>query len=237
MSSLFPFEFPISWSGDEPLLADIDDDEAGEVINALSSDTARNLLARLYDEPAPASKLAESTDTSIQNVQYHLGKLSDAGLIQIVDSWYSKRGREMAVYAPTREGVVLFAGRDKEKTLRTLLSRLLGAVGIIGVIVSTLSIIKRNGSSIPRGSSSPGTSGGRRTTSKSPAQTTQAHTRQFGTSHVSTTHGGTTTPMTTHLTTAVPGHPGFAGLPIGAWVWLTIAVVAIGLGYYLLTTQ
>lgn len=235
MSSLFPFEIPVSWSGDEPLLTDIEDDEAGEVIKALSSNTARTILARLYDEPAPASQLAEYTDTSIQNVQYHLERLSDAGLVESVDTWYSKRGREMAVYAPTREGVVLFAGRDKEKTLRTLLSRLLGAVGIIGIIVAALSIIKRNG--LPgQSKSSPGPSGGG-TTVQSPAQTTQAHTKQYGTSHVSTTTTPTTAHQTTHLTTAAPTHPGFAGLPIGAWFWLVIAFVAIGLGYYLLTTR
>lgn len=234
MSGLFPLEFPVSWSGDEPLLADIDDDEAGEIINALSSETARTLLSRLYEEPAPASKLAEYTGTSIQNTRYHLEKLSGAGLIENVDTWYSERGREMAVYAPTREGVVLFAGRDKTQALRTLLSRLLGAVGIIGVLFAAISIIRRNGLFGPSGPSSPGTSGGGRT----PVQTAQSHPQTVTTTRVTTTRSGATTPATTtHLTTTAPTHTGVAGLPIGAWFWLIIAVVAIALGYHLLSKR
>jgi len=56
----------------------------------------------LYEEPQTASDIAKSLDMSVQNAKYHLDKLEEAGLIEIIDIWYSDRGREMNVYAPTQ---------------------------------------------------------------------------------------------------------------------------------------
>ena len=117
-----------------PRVIGVDSDDADDVLSALSSDTARELLSELHDDPAPPSELAESVDTSVQNVKYHLDKLESAGAIEVVDTAYSEKGREMDVYAPSDQPLVIFAGNDdKGSTLRTALSRLLGAVGILGV--------------------------------------------------------------------------------------------------------
>ena len=81
--------------------------ERTEMLEALGSETAREILCALQAEPATASGLAEARETSLQNVQYHLDRLSAAGLIESVDTWYSVRGRRMAVYAPTVERLVI----------------------------------------------------------------------------------------------------------------------------------
>jgi predicted transcriptional regulator len=73
--------------------------EADTVFAALSSEMAREVLRRLSRAPAPASDVADAVDTSVQNVAYHLDRLEAAGLVEHVDSWYSAKGREMAVYA------------------------------------------------------------------------------------------------------------------------------------------
>ncbi len=115
-----------------PRVIGLDSDDADDVLAALSSETARSLLGAIHDEPAPPSELADRVDTSLQNAQYHLGKLEDAGAIEVVDTAYSAKGREMDVYAPADQPLVVFAGdEDDGSTLRAALSRLLGAVGVL----------------------------------------------------------------------------------------------------------
>ncbi|MFB6137954.1 MAG: ArsR/SmtB family transcription factor [Halobacteriaceae archaeon] len=139
MSRLFPFRSPVDLDDQRsPRLVDVDDEVADEVFAALSSDTARAILAALHEEPATTSDLADAVDTSVQNAAYHLENLRDAGLVEAVDTWYSERGTEMTVYAPTDESLVVFAGGDKEGTFRTLLARLVGAVTLVGVAWAAL---------------------------------------------------------------------------------------------------
>jgi len=134
MSRLLP-SLPDSTPDDrDPRVVGVDDDEAEDLIAALGSETARNVLSALHDEPATTSELADELDTSLQNVQYHLSKLSDADVVDVVDTTYSEKGREMNVYAPTDEPLVLFAGgADQSHGIKTALKRLLGGYGVIGL--------------------------------------------------------------------------------------------------------
>jgi DNA-binding transcriptional ArsR family regulator len=138
MSSIFPLRDTVTPDSDrEPRLVDLDEDTADEVFEALSSSTTRSIFLSLHEAPQTASDLADTTETSVQNVQYHLGKLEDANLVEIVDTWYSERGTEMKVYAPKDDSLVLFAGRDKQSTLRSLLNRVAGVLTLL-VPVSVL---------------------------------------------------------------------------------------------------
>jgi len=92
----------------------LDSDDAGELLSSLSSDTARAVLTALHEEPATASEIAERVDTSLQNVRHHLSNLEEAGLIRVADVRYSEKGREMNVYAPAEEPMVVFVGREDE---------------------------------------------------------------------------------------------------------------------------
>jgi len=132
MSSIFPLRDTVTPDKDrEPRLVDLDEDTADEVFEALSSGTTREIFLSLHRNPQTASDLAETTDTSVQNIQYHLGKLEDADLVEVVDTWYSERGTEMNVYAPQDDSLVLFAGRDKQSTLRSLLNRVAGVLTVL----------------------------------------------------------------------------------------------------------
>jgi DNA-binding transcriptional ArsR family regulator len=81
--------------------------EADELFDALSSRTAREVLETLYEEPATKSQVANRVDSSIQNVSYHLKNLERADLVTPVDTWYSRKGQEMDVYAPTAGPLIL----------------------------------------------------------------------------------------------------------------------------------
>ena len=118
----------------EPRVVGVDDDEADDLIAALGSETARAILSTLHDRPATKSEIADEVDTSLQNVQYHLSRLDEADLVDVVDTAYSEKGREMDVYAAADEPLVLFSGGSEESTgIKTALMRLLGGYGLIGL--------------------------------------------------------------------------------------------------------
>lgn len=84
--------------------------DSGAVIEALTSQTARRVLSIVQDEPLPPSEIADRTETSIQNVTHHLDQMGDAGLVEVVDSWYSSRGHAMDVYGPASGSLVICLG-------------------------------------------------------------------------------------------------------------------------------
>ena len=118
----------------DPRVIGLDSEDADDLLSALSSDTAREVLATLHEEPDTPANVADRVDTSLQNAQYHLGNLEDAGLIEVTDTVYSEKGREMNRYAPADRPLVVFAGPEEEsRGLQSALKNLLGAVGILGV--------------------------------------------------------------------------------------------------------
>jgi len=119
--------------GDGSEVVSIREDAADEVFEALSSGTAREILAALYEDPDTASSVADRVDTSLQNASYHIEKLVEADLVEVADTWYSEQGREMKVYAPASDSLVLFASDEASSpSLKSRLSRLLGVVGVLG---------------------------------------------------------------------------------------------------------
>ncbi|SDX78132.1 ArsR/SmtB family transcription factor [Halobellus clavatus] len=87
----------------------VDGSESGTVLSVLSSQTARRILAALRDGPKPVSEIAPAAETSLQNARYHVERLCEAEFVEPVDTWYSKKGREMTVYGlRTTELVIRF---------------------------------------------------------------------------------------------------------------------------------
>ncbi|MFC6961161.1 ArsR/SmtB family transcription factor [Halocatena marina] len=120
----------------------LDSDDTGELLSSLSSETARAVLTELHDEPGTASEIASRVDTSLQNARHHLSNLEQAGVIRIADTRYSEKGREMSVYAPSEEPLVVFVGRKERKhtfldSLRGLVS-VIGALGLVSLLVQWL---------------------------------------------------------------------------------------------------
>jgi len=109
----------------------VDSDDADDLIGALSSDTARDILAELHEEEATPSELAERADTTVQNARYHLESLSDAGLVEVDGMRYSEKGREMDVYVPAEPFVVFVGNEEESPGLRDALKRFVGGIGVL----------------------------------------------------------------------------------------------------------
>ncbi|WP_435184393.1 ArsR/SmtB family transcription factor [Halobellus sp. EA9] len=118
-----------------PRVVGLDDDDADELLSVLSSATARKILAALHEEPTNPAALADSVGTSLQNVQYHLERLESAGAVEVVDTVYSEKGREMNVYGPADRPLVVVAANDEEKAgLSSALKSLIGGVAVVGLV-------------------------------------------------------------------------------------------------------
>jgi len=108
------------------------DDDVASVLDALSSETARDILNAVYDDPGTPSELADRLDMSIQKVSYHLEKLEAEELIAIAGTQYSEKGQEMTVYEPPEDPLVVFVGTpDRKRSLRSLVERLVPAIGLL----------------------------------------------------------------------------------------------------------
>jgi len=115
----------------------LDDEEVDPLIGSLSSSTARSLLTTLHEEPRTASELAEAVDTSLQNARHHLSNLQEADLVEVTETRYSVKGREMKVYTPVDDSLVVCVGNEEERSgLLDSLRRYVGAAA--AVLVGTL---------------------------------------------------------------------------------------------------
>ncbi|ERJ04835.1 transcription regulator protein [Halorhabdus tiamatea SARL4B] len=113
----------------DPRVVGVDDEQLDDVLDAISSDTARTLLSEIYSDSGTPSELSDRTNFSLQNISYHLDNLEDSGLIRVAGTRYSEKGREMNIYAPAEEPVVVFVGTQERKSgFLDLLKRVFGAV-------------------------------------------------------------------------------------------------------------
>jgi DNA-binding transcriptional ArsR family regulator len=154
--SLLPSRLEVSPSPDEPKVLDIDGEDADAAFEALGSETAREVLATIYDEPRTPPEVRERVGTSLQNVHYHLDRLEDAELIEPAGMGYSEKGNEMTVYGPASEAVVLFAGRDNDSSrLRDTLQRLFGLFFVVSlstlVFAAASELLRPEAAPQPRG--------------------------------------------------------------------------------------
>ena len=122
---------------DDPAVLYVDDRRTREMISVLAVDTGYDIFHLLNRRTATASEIAAEMDLSIQNTSYHLKKLEAAELISVVDTCYSEKGREMEVYAATRDPKVIVLGTEADqKALRKAFARMAGVIGVPAVLIA-----------------------------------------------------------------------------------------------------
>ncbi|MFB6153684.1 MAG: ArsR/SmtB family transcription factor [Halodesulfurarchaeum sp.] len=133
--SVFPLRTAVDAETGDPRVVDLEAEDADAVFDALASETARDLYTAVAKEPRTASDLAEALDSSIQNVRYHLDNLQEAGLVEVVDTWYSSRGSEMKVYGTSDGPLVLMAGERESRTeIQDALKTLVGGTAVLALL-------------------------------------------------------------------------------------------------------
>jgi DNA-binding transcriptional ArsR family regulator len=125
----------------------IDDADADAVLDALAADTRRRTFRSLFEEPRTTTELADDLDTSVQNAQYHLSTLEDAGLVEPIDTVYSEKGNEMTVYGPATDPLVFVGDDDRRPRVRRSLAEVVGGLALLGAA----SLFVQTGAELLRG--------------------------------------------------------------------------------------
>jgi len=74
------------------------DERAQKIGKAISSQTANDILHILSQGPKTASDLTELLHIPMGTLKYHIDNLLEVGLIEIAETRYSIKGREVKVY-------------------------------------------------------------------------------------------------------------------------------------------
>lgn len=98
---------PTASSTGETRVVSFDDDGFSDVLAAINSETAREILLSVRTEALTASEIADRVNTSVQNASYHLQKLVAADLVRVCDNVYSEKGCEMKCYRAVDTALVL----------------------------------------------------------------------------------------------------------------------------------
>lgn len=112
MSGLLPRTTDASTIDHDPgaLRVPLDAPEADALFATLSCANGRRIVRELQAEPLTPARLAERVGTSLQNALYHLSRLEEAGLVEVVATDVSEKGLEMDVYAPAGDPILVTAG-------------------------------------------------------------------------------------------------------------------------------
>jgi len=118
---------------ERPRVLDVDDSDTDAVLDALSSDTGRELYRTLFDEPGTASEIARRCDTSVQNVHYHISNLEAAELVEPIETVYSEKGNEMTVYGPASDPLVLVGNRSLYAQVQQSITDIVTGIGLLAM--------------------------------------------------------------------------------------------------------
>lgn len=112
-------------------IIDVDDEEADEVFDVLSSETRRDVYRHVFADPATISELAEALDTSVQNASHHVSTLEEAGVLEPVGKRYSEKGNEMVVYGPASDPLVFVGQKELRPRLDNSLANVVAGLGLL----------------------------------------------------------------------------------------------------------
>jgi len=118
---------------ERPRVLDVDDSDTDAVLDALASDTGRELYRTLFDEPGTASEIARRCDTSVQNVYYHISNLEGANLVEPIETVYSEKGNEMTVYGPANDPLVLVGNQSLHTQVQQSISDIVAGIGLLAM--------------------------------------------------------------------------------------------------------
>jgi DNA-binding transcriptional ArsR family regulator len=94
------------------------DERAQKIGKAISSQTANDILQLLSKEPKTATDLTDTLHIPMSTIKYHLDNLLAAGLLEVTETRYSVKGREIKVYG-VRDQLVIVA--PKMTNIRSIL--------------------------------------------------------------------------------------------------------------------
>jgi DNA-binding transcriptional ArsR family regulator len=122
---------------DPVLLLEPGDERAQKIAKAMSSQTANDVLTLLGDGAKSLTDITEKLGIPLTTSKYHIENLLDAGLIFVVDTKYSVKGREIKLYSLTNQLVIVAPRHANVRSLLLKYASLFAVViaGSLGITV------------------------------------------------------------------------------------------------------
>lgn len=96
-----------------------DDEKAKMVAMELANDNGRRIIDAFFIEPQSAGDLAKKLDLPMPTVMFHIERLIEIGIIDIVDTKLSRKFKDIKYYGP-KKTAILIVPSQKEETVRSL---------------------------------------------------------------------------------------------------------------------
>lgn len=112
------------------------DERAQKIGKAIASQTANDILHTLSQGQKTASDLTELLNIPMGTLKYHIDNLLEAGLVEVAETRYSVKGREVKVYR-LKDQLVIVA--PKMTNIRSILLKYASLFAI--VIVASMAML------------------------------------------------------------------------------------------------
>jgi DNA-binding transcriptional ArsR family regulator len=83
------------------------DERAQKIARAMASQTANAIIQAFSSGPLTSSEVARQMKIPITTATYHIENLLEAGLLEVVDTRWSEKGREVKVYGLTEQVLII----------------------------------------------------------------------------------------------------------------------------------
>jgi DNA-binding transcriptional ArsR family regulator len=113
------------------------DERATKVAKAIGSPIAGDILRFLGEGETSVSDITERLSIPFNTAKYHIDNLVDAGLISVVDTKYSVKGREVKIYSLTNQVLIVAPPKSNVRDLILKYASLFVIV-IVGALGITL---------------------------------------------------------------------------------------------------
>lgn len=104
------------------------DERAQKIARAMASQTANAIIQAFGGEPLTSSEVARRMKIPITTASYHIENLLDAGLLEVMETRWSEKGREVKVYGLANQ-VLIIASPSSD--LRSVLRKYATLFGIV----------------------------------------------------------------------------------------------------------
>jgi DNA-binding transcriptional ArsR family regulator len=104
------------------------DERAQKIARAMASQTANAVIQAFGSGPLTSSEVARRMKIPITTASYHIENLLDVGLLEVMDTRWSEKGREVKVYGLTNQVLII---ASPVSDLRSVLQKYATLFGIV----------------------------------------------------------------------------------------------------------
>jgi DNA-binding transcriptional ArsR family regulator len=122
------------------------DDRAKKIARAMASQTASDVLGVLRNGEHTSSEIADALALPITTVAYHIENLTEAGMIEVMKTRWSSKGREVKIYGVADQLVIMAPGTTDVRSLLLKYASLFSILLFASLMIIALSPLLATGS-------------------------------------------------------------------------------------------